>query len=145
MKHALVFKFLISSLTFIFIESNIPSLSINSFISALFITFILLLLFALLISILSPFSDDDLLIIVTVLQISAKYKDSSKALFPAPTMETSSPLYKLPSHREQKLIPFPCNLSELLFSFLGLLPTAKIIFFAFINSLFLNFIILSSF
>ena len=67
---------------------------------------------------------------VTFLQISDKYRASSRALLPPPTIDTSSFLYRAPSHREQKLIPFPSSLSSLVFfNFFGSLPIAIITFF----------------
>ena len=87
--------------------------------------------FTLSIRIESPFRELLLFIIVTFLHISDRYRASSRALFPPPMIDTSSFLYKVPSHNEQKLIPFPSSLSSFVFfNFFGSLPIAIIIFLA---------------
>ena len=94
----------------------------------LYIIFMLFFFLILSIKIVSPFRVLALFIIVTVLHISDRYNDSSRALLPAPTIETSSFLYRFPSQSEQKLIPLPSSVREfVLVSFLGLLPIARII------------------
>ena len=101
MKQAFVFRFSSLSFTFNVNDSNIPSSPLKSSIVALYIVFMFSCFSILSKRIGSPFNFSLLQIIVTLLQIFDKYRDSSRALLPDPTIETSCPLYRLPSHKEQ--------------------------------------------
>lgn len=100
-KHAFTSNLLSLSLVLIVKDSKKSSFLLNSTTSLLYKIFIFFLFKILLTNILSPRSTSLLLIIVTLLHISERYKDSSKALFPPPIIETSWFLKSGPSHKEQ--------------------------------------------
>ena len=105
----------------------------NCFTSLLFIISIFCFSFTFVIRMLSPLRVLLRLMSVTFLQISDKYRASSRALLPPPTIDTSSFLYRAPSHREQKLIPFPSSLSSLVFfNFLVLFLLQLLLFLLYI-------------